>query len=250
MPADASLPPQPLSAHAVGEVALDYDRSKPGSDRIAWGEMEPKHRMLMGRVINDGKRAYLTDRTLLLAAPESDPASKVTFIETYDFIDEGKSILFFTVEKGRPFNGMYKLDIATGKTSPMPTDAQHNETHSFPNVHYGLEETNRASDPSSPYRGVSGHRPHLLSFLLKQQGVADAEAVAQKYGGKIFDLYVLDWQTGKRRQLTNVSRGGAEAHQSTLARDGQHIAFSLQGRSSREYAGKDGLYIGTFAPGK
>jgi len=80
--------------------------------------------------------------------------------------------------------------------------------------------------------------------------VADAEAVAQKYGGKTFDLYVLDWQTGKRRQLTNVSRGGAEAHQSTLARDGQHIAFSLQGRSSREYAGKDGLYIGTFAPGK
>lgn len=134
MPADASLPPQPLSAHAVGEVALDYDRSKPGSDRIAWGEMEPKHRMLMGQVINDGKWAYLTDRTLLLADPESDPASKVTFIETYDFIDEGKSILFFTVEKGRPFNGIYKLDIATGKTSPMPTDAQHNETHSFPNV--------------------------------------------------------------------------------------------------------------------
>ena len=256
MPADASTPPQALGAAAVGEIALDYDHSAPGEMRIAWGEMQlwgdtpPKYRMLMGSVVNDGKRAWLVNRTVLHSDPPGDPNSLVTYTETYDFIDDGKSILFFTGEKGRLYNGMYKLDIATGKTTSLQTDAQHNETHSFPDIRYGLEESNRASDPTSPYRGVSGHRGPFLTALLKVAGVPNAEAMGDKYGGKPFDLYLLDWQTGKVRRLTNTNELGGEAHQSTPARDGKHIAYSIRSAVNSKYAGKTGLFLGTFTDGK
>ena len=247
MPADASLPPQPLGAAPLGEIALDYDHSPAGEARIAWGESEPKYRMMMGSIVNDGKRAYLTNRTILHADPGTDPKSLLTMIETYDFIDDGKSVMFFTIEKGRAYNGMYKLDIATGKATSLQTDEQHNETHSFPDLRYGLEESNRASDPSGPYRGLSGHRPALLAWSLKAAGVADADAMGERYGGKTFDLYALDWKTGQRRRLTNVSDLGGEAHQSSPARDGMQIAFSMTAPRSGPYAGKGGLYIGTFS---
>ena len=247
MPADLSLPPQPLGAAPLGEIAIDYDHSAPGETRIAWGESQPKYRMVMGSIVNDGKRAYLTNRTLLHSDPGVDPKSPVTMIETYDFIDDGKSVLFFTIEKGRAYNGMYKLDTATGKMTSLQTDDQHNETHSFPDLRYGLEESNRASDPSGPYRGLSGHRPSLLAWSLKAAGVADAEAMGERYGGKTFDLYILDWKTGKRRRLTNVSDLGGEAHQSSPARDGTHIAFSMTPPPSGPFAGKGGLYIGKFS---
>jgi len=250
MPADASSPPQTLGASAIGEIALDYDHSPPGEMRIAWGENQPKCRMMMGSVVNDGKRAWLVNRTILHTDPPSDPSSLVTFTETYDFIDGGKSILFFTAEKGKPYNGMYKLDIATGQTTSLRTDAQHNETHSFPDVRYGLEESNRASDPSGSYRGVSGHRGPVLASLLSLVGVPDAQALGDRYGNKPFDLYVLDWQTGQRRRLTTTNEQGGEAHQSTPARDGKHIAFSIRSAVNGEYTGKTGLFLGTFHSGR
>lgn len=246
MPADASLPPQPLMAHAAGETAIDYDRSTPGEMRIAWGEYKTKPRMLMGNIVHDGKRAFLVNRTVLHTDPPKDPNSRVTMVETYDFVDDGKSIMFFTVERGRPFNGMYKLDIATGDLAPMPHDGQHNETHSFPNDRYGLEESNRASDPSSPYRGLSAHRKYMLTMMLKVGGTPDAEALGERYGGKTFELYALDWKTGKRRRLTHVSDIGGQAHQSSPARDGRQIVFAMQAPKTGPYAGKDGLYVGTF----
>jgi hypothetical protein len=252
MPADASLPPQPLGAVAGGEIALDYDHSTPGVDRIAWGEFAPKYRMLMGEVVNDGKRAYLVNRTVLYDGQPTDPKGLVTYTETYDFIDDGKSVLFFTGEKGQPYNGMYKVDIASGKMSKMPTDGQHNETHSFPDVRFGLEESNRATDPSGPYRGMSGHRIPFLALLLKWDKVPDAEAdaIGQKYGGKTFDLYVSDWATGERRRLTNTSEVGGEAHQSSPARDGSQIVWAVRPAATGKFTGKSGLYVGTFSATK
>lgn len=248
MPADASLPPQALDAAAFGEIAIDYDHSPAGATRIAWGEYEP-NRMVMGDLVHDGKRAFLVNRTLLYDAARNDPASLVTHTETYDFIDEGRAILFFTAEKGRLFNGMYKIDISTGRMTPMPTDGQHNETHSFPDVRFGLEESNRGSDPSSPYRGISAHRPARFAHYLRLAGKSDAEAEAlgKQYGGKPFDLFVMDWPTGARRRLTNFGDHGGRAHQSSPARDGQHIVFSAIAPRTGPFVGKAGLYIGTFS---
>jgi len=246
MPADASLPPQPLDAPAFGEVALDYDHSPPGVARIAWGEYGQTKRMMVGDIVNDGKRAFLVNRTAIYAEATRDPQSLVTFTETYDFIDNGKSVLFFTKEKGRPYNGMYKADIATGAIQAMPTDGQHNETHSFPDVRYGLEESNRASDPNGPYRGMSGHRADALALLLGYDGEADAKSLGSRFGGKPVDLYVTDWETGKKRRLTAVGERGGEAHQSTPARDGKHIAFSIRDADGRTYAGEKGIFVGVF----
>lgn len=249
MPADASLPPQPLGASVFGEVALDYDHSAPGTARIAWGEFGKYNRMLIGDIVNDGKRAFLVNRTVLYSDQQPDPKSLVTFTETYDFIDGGKSVTFFTKEKGRPFNGMYKADIATGKMTAMPTDAQHNETHSFPDVRFGLEESNRASDPSGEFRGMSGHRAAVLARLLEADGEKDAEALGARFGGKPFELYVIDWNTGKRRRLTYANDHGGEAHQSSPARDGRHIAYSIRDMDGGSYTGAKGLYVGTFSHG-
>jgi len=250
MPADGASPPQALGTSALGEIALDYDHSPAGSTRIAWGQNDPKYRMMMGNIVNDGKRAWLVNRTILRDQATVDPNSLVTLIETYDFIDDGKSVLFFTVEKDRPYNGMYKLDIATGKATTLQTDAQHNETHSFPNLRYGLEESNRASDPSGPYCGMSGHRSWVFASLLSSKSPEEARVIGEKYGNKPFDLYLLDWETGKRRRLTKTNEEGGEAHQSTPARDGRHVAFSIRPAINAKYAGKTGLFLGTFIGGK
>lgn len=247
MPADLSLPPQALGASAFGEIAIDYDHSPDGATRIGWGDMEGRFRLVMGDVVNDGKRAFLVNRTLLYDKAPNDPTSDISFTEAYDFIDGGKTLLFFSMEKKRLFNGMYRIDTATGQIEPMPTDGQHNETHSFPDTRFGLEESNRASDPSSPYRGISGHPKPLVAMLLKQRGEKNADEIAARYGGNGFDLYVVEWATGKRRRLTVTSDLGGEAHQSSPARDGQHIAFSVRAPRTGPFAGKPGLYLGTFS---
>lgn len=246
MPADASLPPQPLHAQAFGEVALDYDHSQPGETRIAWGEAQPEYRLMTGNVINDGTRAFLVNRTVQYADPPGDSEPPVTYVETYDFVDEGDGVIFWSQPEDRAFNGMYKLDLTTGEISALPEDGQHIETHTFPNTRYGLEESNRASDPSSPYRGMSAHVPAGLTFLLNLVGWQNAEQIGEEYGGKTFDLYVHDIENDRRRRLTEVSEGGGQAHQSTPARDGRRIAFSLHGPEEGQFAGEDGLYVGTF----
>lgn len=256
MPADASTPPQALGAAAGGEIAIDYDYSPPGTTRIAWGEfpawgdINAKSRLLVGEVMNDGKRAWLVNRKEVYGGAPTDDKKLVTFTEAYDFIDRGNSVLFFTHEKSGLTSAMVKVDIATGKMTPMPTDGQHNETHSFPDVRFGLEESNRASDPSSPYRGMTGHRAGGLASMLKGAGLANADALGQQYGGKPFDLYVHDWNTGKRRRLTQMFEIGGEAHQSSPARDGTHIAYVNRPAVNRTFTGQSGIFIGTFTSKK
>lgn len=247
MPADASRPPQPLQAPAFGEIAVDYALGAKGEARIAWGEARPQPRMLVGNIVHDGSRAAIADRTVAYAYPPADQNSLVTFTETYDFMDAGRSILFFTSERGRPNNGMYKISLPDGRLTQMPTDGQHNETHLFPNPRYGLEESNRASDPSSPIRGMSAHNKAVATALLTFNGVPDAAALAERYGGRTFDLYVIDWETGRRRRLTNVSELGGQAHQSSPARDGRQVAFEMMAPKTGPFAGKSGLYVGAFS---
>jgi len=250
MPADGSTPPQALGAVAGGEIAIDYDHSPEGTTRIAWGEFGAVNRMVVGDVVNDGKRAWLVNRTQLYSNPPAPNGTRATLTETYDFIDDGKSILFYTIETGLPTTSMYKLEMATGKVTAMPTDGQHNETHSFPDVRYGLEESNRAADSTSPYRAVSGHRTPLLQWLLDQNKTPDSAAIAEKYANKPFDLYLVDWNTGKRRRLSNTFEMGGEAHQSSPARDGARIAYAVRPALNMKFTGQPGLYIGTFSKGK
>ena len=247
MPADASLPPQALDAPAFGEIALDYASLRGGPTRIAWGEFLTGMRMTVGSLVHDGKRASISDRSVVYTHPPADPASRVTFTETYDFLNAENAILFFTVEKGRPLNGMYKINLADGEISAMPTDGQHIETHLFPDTRYGLEESNRASDPSSPFRGMSGHPKNLAKILAAFSGVPDAAALSERYAGRTFDLYAVDFQTGERRRLTEVSDVGGQAHQSSTARNGKNIIFEMVAPQSGPFAGKSGLYLGTFS---
>jgi len=250
MPADASRPPQSLDAPAFGEIALDYIPGPKGEAWIAWGEFVPNMRMSIGSLVHDGASASLTNRTVAYTYPPADPAALVTFTETYDFLNDEHAILFFTMEKGLPNNGMYKISLSSGRLTRMPTDGQHNETHVFPNLRYGLEESNRASDPTSPIRGMSAHPKAVTSLLLTHNGIPNAAELGERYGGRTFDLFVVDWQTGQRRRLTRVSDLGGQAHQSSTARDGKHIAFEMMAPPTGPYAGKGGLYIGAFSATK
>jgi hypothetical protein len=166
--------------------------------------------------------------------------------ETYDFADHGKSVLFFTMEKTNLSQGMHMIELESGRMTRMPTDGYHNETHLFSDERFGLEESNRASDPSSPIRGLTGHPVWAVESILRRAGRADARELAQRYGGRKFDLFVNEWASGKRRRLTFVSDIGGEAHQSSPSRDGRRIAFAMIAPPTGAYAGKGGLYVGTF----
>ena len=250
MPADASRPPQALDAPAFGEIALDYASPRDGPARIAWGEFLPQMRLSVGTIVHDGKQGSLTNRSVVYTYPPVDPASPVTFTEAYDFLNDENAILFFTAEKGRPVNGMYKISLGNGTLSPMPTDGQHIETHLFPDIRYGLEESNRASDSTSPMRGMSGHPKPVAKLLAAYSGVADAAALSERYAGRTFDLYVVDFQSGQRRRLTHISDLGGQAHQSSTARNGKQIIFEMSAPTSGPFTGKGGLYLGTFSPGQ
>jgi hypothetical protein len=250
MPADASRPPQALNAPAFGEIALDYTLGPRGEARIAWGELLPKMRMSVGNIVQDGTSATLSDRKIAYTYPPADPKSLVTFTETYDFLTDENAILFFTMEKGLPNNGMYKISLSNGRLTRMPTDGQHNETHVFPDMRYGLEESNRASDSTSPIRGISAHPKAVATLLMTHNGVPNAAQLGERYGGRTFDLFVIHWKTGQRRRLTDVSNLGGQAHQSSTARNGRQIVFEMMAPKSGPFAGKDGLYVGTFSPAK
>lgn len=250
MPADASRPPQALDAPAFGEIAVDHASGRKASARIAWGEFLPKMQMTVGTITHDGKRASLTNRSVPYTYPPSDPASLVTFTETYDFLNDENAILFFTAEKGIPVNGMYKISLTDGRLTPTPSDGQHIETHVFPDLRHGLEESNRASDPTSPFRGMSAHPKPVAKILATHSAVPDAAALSERYAGRTFDLYIVDLKSGQRRRLTKVSELGGQAHQSSTARDGIHIIFEMMAPDSGPFVGQSGLYLGTFSVAK
>jgi hypothetical protein len=246
MPASAAMPPQPLLADAIGEIAIDYRTQPDGGARIAWGDFSGNPQMTIGSIVHDGARAALTDRRLAYTFPPAEPDSLVTIAETYDFMDEGKTVLFFTIEKGGLTEGMYMIALDSGKMTKLQGDGAHIETHVFPDERFGLEESNRASDPSSAFRNITGHTVKAVESMLRRAGRADAKEMAERYGGRGFDLFVHDRIGDRRRRLTSVSDLGGEAHQSSPARDGRRIVFAMTAPRSGPFARKGGIYIGTF----
>lgn len=258
-PASFDSAPIALEARAFGEIAISRRLSAGGEMQIAWGEITEKGSALRtARLVHDGNRARLEGTVTLYDPSRQAPASGVTFIETYGFVQDDKAILFFTVDfnGGKPDGGMYLFDIASASVRWLYKDPAHNETHLFPDERYGLEESNRASDPDGAWAGISALDESAVQAFLQRAGQkAPAEAELANYApGKYlrglnrpFDLYVLDLQApAEPRQLTDFSRYGANAHQSVPGPGGRRIAFAVDERCRPGFAGRGGLYIGNF----
>lgn len=228
MPASGVTPPQPLNVHASGEVAISSRITPDGGFRIAWSSVMTQGQMMTGDLVHDGSHAAVLNRRTIRteSVPPNGPLGG--YGEPYDFAHGGDTLTFWGFTP--VLNGeMFEVDLSTGVVRHLYQDPSHNETHLFPGEHFGLEESNRASDPDGPLRGVSG-------LIASVPGV-----------GGPFDLFVvaLDGSDSLRR-LTHVSDIGGQANQSVPAPDGRRIAFVLDAPSSGPYAGMDGLYVGEF----
>ena len=238
--------PTPLGTGAMGDIAIAPSANADGSVNIAWAR--PKGaglHLVMGKLHHDKRTARLADISELYDY-QPGQAGEASFPEAYDFMDNGKSVLFWTVEM-KTLNGeMYKADIATGLVSRVYATPSHNETHLFPDERFGLEESNRLSDPDGPYRGVSGLGEGAIEMFLRMRGEKDAARLTASNSDKGFDVFVVTMDGKSRRMLTNVSTSGAQAHQSVVASDGRRIAFAVKGPEGGPSADPVGIYIGTF----
>jgi hypothetical protein len=238
--------PVPLGVGAMGDIAIASTANPDKSVNIAWAK--PKEGgldLVMGKLTHDSRTAQLVDVHEIYSYPSAQ-SGEASFPEAYEFIDGGRSVMFWTVEM-RTLNGeMYKVDIQTKAVSKVYAAPAHNETHVFPDERFGLEESNAASDPSGPYRGISGLSRGTVEMMLKMSGVANAKELAATNADKGFDIYVVTMDGASRRQLTNVSPSGAQAHQSVVSPDGKQIAFAIKASKTGQSPTPPGLYIGTF----
>ena len=251
MPTSASMPPHSLQANAIGEIAINYQPLDDGGIRLAWGvSVGSASQMIVADLVHNGERAALTNRRNTYSSPSSTSDLPTTFPETYDFADNGAAVVFWTLEKALSTSGMYKLHLQSGRLSKLPGDGAHSEFHLFPDERYGLEESNRVSDPSSSIRGISSQSVGTTAHVLKLSGRADARDLAERHAGRPFDLFVRSLADNRIRRLTHVSDLGGQAHQSSPSRDGSRIVFAMQAPKSGPFAGKPGIYVGTFAATK
>jgi hypothetical protein len=237
--------PIPLNHGVMGDIAIARGANADGSVDIAWSRITVTGlELTKARLVNDGRTARLADAQSLYEYRPGQPGP-ASFPEAYDFIDGGKSVMFWTTELGTLNSEMYKVDIATRAVSKVYATPSHNETHVFPDERYGLEEANIFSDPDGPYRGVSAHPKAGVEQVLRAMGVERAADVAAVHSGKGFDIFVITMDGTSRRPLTKVSALGAQAHQSIASPDGRQIAFAVKdptGKSGHSV----GLYVGTF----
>ncbi len=254
-------PLQPLGAPAFGEIAISRDVAKDGSVRLGWGELRKDRSLLHIATLSlaNGRASLSDGRILYDSAKRHEPAS-VTMSEAYGFADNNRALTFYTIlADGKTVNGeMYQVDIASGKLSSLYDDPAHSETHLFPDERYGLEETNRSSDPAGAYRGVSSHDAGVLSFVAKYSGMrlpSPAELADYAPHGMLkgfdrpFDLYVVRRDgAAPPRRLTRFSELGVNTHQSAPAPDGRRIAFAVDLRGQKAPTVQEGLYIGEFGP--
>ncbi len=233
MPATGSTPPQPLDAQASGEVAISPRITPDGGFRIAWSSIATLGQMTTGELVHDGSHARLVKRRTIPTQLALTGGPLVGYGETYDFARNDEILTFWGIELG--VNGeMFEVDLSTGAVRHLYQDPSHNETHLFRDERFGLEESNRISDPSGPLRGLSG--------LFAGGGTGVAPGV-----GGAFDLFVVALDGSPQvRRLTQVSDIGGQASQSVPAPDGRRVAFVLDAPASGPYAGMDGLYIGEF----
>lgn len=225
MPRSAATAPQALGVAAWGEVAVSPVMTPTGGFRIAWSSAFTNGEIMTAELRHDGATATLTDRRVVArppGQPEDAPGGRQG--EPYDFSRDGRSLTYWAITA--PADGeMYEVDLATGAVRYLYRHPSHNETHLFPGDQFGLEESNRDSDPDGPVRGVSG--------LLAGTGVA----------GGPFDLYVVSLADPTQvRRLTFASDAGGQANQSVPSPDGRRIAYVLAAPSG----GESGLYVGTF----
>lgn len=250
MPASGDRPPRALNASAHGDIAVSRKIGPGGRVALGWAELrDVTSRIFVADLYIKGDQAALTNRRIVYSYPSGNQNSQSTFAETYDVADEGKSITFWTMERGAARNGMYKVNIETGQTSRIFSDYYHNETHLFPNERFGLEESNRLADPSVPRRDTNPAMIAAVTGLLKRGGDMNRQPGPNlPKVGPGFDLFIRDLASADRiRQLTDISRLGGEAHQSAPSPDGRQIVYALLPPRSGPYAGKRGLFVGTFS---
>ncbi|MEX2554224.1 MAG: hypothetical protein WEB06_01175 [Actinomycetota bacterium] len=226
MPPSAATPPQPLNVDASGEVAISPRTTPGGGFRIAWSLVFTLGQMMTGELVHDGSRAAVTSRRTI--RPKPAPAPLGGYGEPYDFARDDEALTFWGFEP--TLDGeMFEIDVSTGAVRHLYQHPSHNETHLLPNERFGLEESNRASDPDGLLRGISG-------FIAGVPGV-----------GGPFDLFVIALDGSNHvRRLTHVSDIGGQANQSVPAPDGRRVAFVLDAPSSGPHAGMGGLYVGEF----
>ena len=238
--------PVSLGTGAMGDIAIARTPNADKSVNIAWSRQREKGlQLVMAKLKNDGRTAQFADVKQLYDY-QIGQSSETSFPEAYEFIDDGRAVMFWTVEPRTVDSEMYKVDIATKVVSKVYATAAHNETHLFPDERYGLEESNHASDPTGPYRGVSGLGKSAVEMILQMKGVPNAKDVAAVNSDKGFDLFIITMDGKSRRPLTNISPSGAQAHQSIVSPDGKQIAFAVKGPKAGASAHPVGLYVGTF----
>ena len=237
--------PVPLNSGVMGDIAIARSPNADGSVDIAWSRpTETGLDLTNARLVNNGRTAHLADQQSLYDYRPGKPGP-ASFPEAYDFIDGGRSVMFWTTEMAALDSEMYKVDIATKAVSKVYATPSHNETHVFPDERYGLEEANIHSDPNGPYRGISAHIKPGVEQILRLTGRSNAAEIAAANSGKGFDIFVITMDGKSRRALTNVSPSGAQAHQSTVSPDGRRIAFAIKDPTGKS-GHSAGLYIGSF----
>lgn len=229
MSASAATAPQPLGVWASGEVAISPRVTPDGGFRLAWSSAFSHGEIIVGELRHDGSTATVVDQQPVPRPLGQPDDSLLRYGEPYDFAGDDQALVYWGF--AAPADGeMYEVDLATGEVRYLYRDPSHNETHLFPGEELGLEESNRASDPDSPIRGVSGLLPRAPADL-----------------GGPFDLFVVSLdEPSKVRRLTHVSHIGGQANQSIPAPDGRRIAFVVDAPSEGPLAGQSGLYIGEF----
>lgn len=257
MPASADVAPRPLGTPACCEIAIS-SRVVDGATQIAWMSVDGGLSSLnLARLVRNGNSASMEGRRTLYDLTQRSRSPHVTVTETYGFKDNDTAIYFWTMDpaSGKIDGEMYQIDIASGKLAAMYLDPWHNETHLFPDERFGLEESNRASDPSGAWRGVSAQQGPVVSSIAKRLGLAPPAEPTLDYApfgslkgfGRPFDLFIVSMEyPSKRRQLTDVGRFGVNAGQSAPSPDGRRIAYAIDPRANPEMVNDVGLYVGEF----
>lgn len=251
--------PKALDASPVGDVAIAPVPGQSDKAFVSWGEVH-KDRMVLILAKLDLKSGDLSDRKIIYDSTKKRGIGRPTIAEAYSIVDGGKAVVFFSaVNTGSTTdNEMFRVDVSTGNVVNISNDPHQNEFHILPNEQFGLEDSNRASDPFGSRRGGSGVSAHML---LEWSSKIGAEVPNERdlfdyapYGAlkgmaRPFDVYIFPLnRKDKPRRLTHYSERGLSAHQSSFSTDGRRIAYSVDSRSNDEFAKEHGLYIGEFKP--
>lgn len=259
MRSNSTEAPKALDASPVGDVATAPVPGQLGKAFVSWGEVH-KDRMVLFLATLDLQSGDLSDRKIIYDSTKNQGAGAPTIAEAYSIVDGGKAVVFFSaVNTGTALDTeMFRVDVVTGHVVNISRDPHQNEFHILPDERFGLEDSNRASDPSGSMRGGSGNPAQMILEWTPAIGFkAPSPRELYNYApyGQLkgvyrpFDVYIFPLNgKDKPRRLTHFSEHGVNAHQSSSSRDGRRIAYSVDSRSNDEFATVQGLYLGEFKP--